>query len=282
MDMRTITFLAIKKNLVNGLKERMGKTSFDLIDVDKVKCVGCGRCVKDCPAGCLFIENGKAEIRKTICIDCGHCYAICPTGAVTMKEHSVLEENVVSPSVIESNSLLAFMKSRRSVRQFTKETIEAEKIEMILEAGRYSPTAANAQDVSYIVLGARQQELERECVRIFRFWKKLLTPFVSIVRNIEVTDDFFFKGAPLVVVVTSKAPINAGLASSYMELMATSLELGVLYSGFFVICAKHSRKIRKILALDKGKKVVSCLVIGRTVVKYQRIPPRKKISVKTL
>ena len=261
---------------------RMTKTSFAPITVDEKKCVGCGTCVRDCPAGRLFLENGKAKVRKSVCIECGHCYAICPTGAALMGHGTLPEESIVSTSEIDSETLLRFMKSRRSVRQFTNNSVEIKEIEEILEAGRYAPTATNAQDVSYIILGSRQDELERECVRIFRFWKRILTPFVKIVRNVEITDDFFFKGAPIVIVVTSKMPINAALASSYMELMANSKGLGVLYCGFFVICTRLSRKIKRILALGKGEKVVSCLVLGRPNVKYRRIPPRKKISVKTL
>ena len=51
--------------------------------------------------------------------------------------------------------------------------------------------------------------------------------------------------------------MNAGLASSYMELMAYNLGLGVIYSGFFVICTKMSKKLRTLLQLPKGYEVIS-------------------------
>ena len=260
----------------------MTQTTFDSITVDENKCTGCGLCVGDCPTGRLYLENRKAKVRDSFCIECGHCYAICPTGAARIRSYPFPEERVASTSDINIEALLRFMKSRRSVRQFTNDPIELKELDDILEAGRYAPTATNAQDVSYILLGSRQEELERECVRIFRFWKRIIAPFVKIVRNIEITDDFFFKGAPIVIVVTSKVSINAALASSYMELAAESKGIGVLYCGFFVFCTRISRKIRKILALDRGEKVVSCLVLGKSNVKYHRIPPRKVISVKTL
>lgn len=79
-----------------------------------------------------------------------------------------------------------------------------------------------------------------------------------------------------------ESSINAGLASGYMELMANSLELGVLYSGFFVICTKLSRKLKKLLQLPKGHEVISCLVIGYTDIKYQRIAPRKPLQINKL
>lgn len=107
-------------------------------------------------------------------------------------------------------------------------------------------------------------------------------PFVDFLKKIDIADDFFFKGAPVVIVLSSKSSINAGLASSYMELMAYNLGLGVLYSGFFVICTKLSKKLRNLLQLPKGHEVVSCMVIGYPDVKYQRIPPRKDLQVKKL
>ena len=67
-----------------------------------------------------------------------------------------------------------------------------------------------------------------------------------------------------------------------MEIMAESLGLGVLYSGFFVICSKMSRKLKKLLELEKGYEVVTCMVIGYPDVKYQRIVPREDLKVKKL
>ncbi|WP_298536267.1 nitroreductase family protein [uncultured Methanobrevibacter sp.] len=152
---------------------------------------------------------------------------------------------------------------------------------MILEAGRYAPTGANSQNVKYTILGSKQKEAEEICVNLFRKGKKVGN-LSSYLRRIEVTDDFFFKGAPLVIVVSSKSSINAGLASAYMEIMANSLGLGVLYSGFFVMCTKLSRKLRNLIELEKGYDVVSCMVIGYPNVKYHRVVPRKDLQVNRL
>jgi len=85
-----------------------------------------------------------------------------------------------------------------------------------------------------------------------------------------------------VIVVSSKSNVNAGLASAYMEIMAESLGLGVLYSGFFVLCSKISGKLRKLIRLPKGHSVVSCMIIGYPAVKYKRIVPRKPVSANVL
>ena len=252
------------------------------IIINQDKCVGCGLCVNDCPNACLRIEGNVAHITGTGCIACGHCYAICPQGAIRMEGYPSTEEAVVSMTEVRSETFLAAMKSRRTIRHFTTQPVEQEKVRSILEAGRYAPTGANAQNVAFTILGQKQKEAEEICVKLFRRGKTLGAPLSAFLKRIQITDNFFFKDAPLVIVVSSKSEINGGLASAYMELMAESLGLGVLYSGFFVLCAKLSRKLKSLLDLPKGHKVVSCIVIGYPAVKYRRIVPRKELQARTL
>lgn len=250
--------------------------------VNEEKCVGCELCVKDCPSSYLYIENGKAHTNTGGCLECGHCYAICPQAAITMTGYDFPEEASVPMTEIPSDTLLSAMKSRRTVRQFTDQAVEEEKIQKILEAGRYSPTGGNSQNVSYTILGSRQDEAEAICVDLFRKGTSLPRRSKAFAERFNITDNFFFKGAPLVILVSSRSSVDAGLASSYMEIMAESLGLGVLYSGFFVMCSRLSRKLRKLIGLPRGHKVVTCMVIGYPAVKYQRIVPRKPLKSKKL
>lgn len=41
-------------------------------------CKGCGACVPACTNQALFLEGGKARIRREDCILCGYCAAACP------------------------------------------------------------------------------------------------------------------------------------------------------------------------------------------------------------
>ena len=245
-------------------------------------CIGCGLCVRDCPGNCLILDNGKAHVRDAACIECGHCYAICPNHAVEMRGCACTDEPVTPMTEIDSDVLLQAMKSRRTIRQFAPKPVEAEKILKILEAGRYSPTGGNSQSVEYTILGGKQKEAEALCVDLFRKGKRLASWMVSYLKQMDIPDQFFFKGAPLVIVVSARNPVDGALASSYMELMAESLGLGVLYSGFFIVCTKLSRALQKLLALPKGQKAVTCMVIGYPAVNYQRIVPRKDLKVRML
>ena len=254
------------------------------IIIDEEKCVGCSLCVYDCPNACLRLIDGKAQFDKPVCIECGHCYAICPQGAIRMSNYECEDEPAVPMTALDSDKLLSAMRSRRTIRHFTSQAVEGEKLQKILEAGRYSPTGGNFQNVSFTILGSRQAEAEAICVSLFRDAMKLDAGPVAFLKRIDVTitDDFFFKGAPLVIVVSGGDDVNPALASSYMELMAESMGLGVLYSGFFRACADISEELRKLLDLPEGHKVVTCMVIGYPAVKYQRIVPRKALKVKTL
>ena len=252
------------------------------IVIDNSKCIGCAQCVKDCVASSLYIENGKAVFRSGGCIECGHCYAVCPVSAVNMTRYRIKDMPVTSMTQFDGEELLQAIKSRRTIRQYKSTPVEKEKIKMILEAGRYAPTGSNSQNIAYTILGSKQDEIEKECVKIFRAGVGIGSKFLKYLQHQEIDDNFFFKKAPLVIAVSSSDKVNASLASAYMELEANSLGLGVLYSGFFCICAAISPKIKKALKLPRGHKVVTCLIIGYPDVNYKRIAPRKPLNAKIL
>ena len=51
--------------------------------VDRAKCVGCGRCREVCPAGAAQLKGKKARIDRSKCIRCFCCQEFCPRGAIT-------------------------------------------------------------------------------------------------------------------------------------------------------------------------------------------------------
>ena len=254
----------------------------DKVVINKEKCILCQKCVKDCVASALYIENKSVKLREG-CIECGHCFAICPEGAIDMPAYDTKNcTEITNMTEIDSNTLLQAIKSRRTIRQYKDIPVEQEKIDMILEAGRYAPTGANSQNVAFTILGSKQDEIEKECVKLFRTGVGIGSKFVKALGQQNINDTFFFKGAPLVIVVSGRDKVNASLASAYMELTANSLGLGVLYSGFFCGCAALSPKIRSALKLPTGHKAVTCLIIGYPNVEYKRIAPRKELKIKEL
>lgn len=252
-----------------------------LISVDTDQCIGCALCQRDCPADNIIIADKKAAIKSQSCIKCGHCAAVCPKAAIRISGFDELPIELDKVTRVDSSQLLAALQSRRSIRQFTDQQVESEIVNRIIEAGRLTPTAKNAQDVSYIVLSKEKAHCEKIAVNFFKKLQPWVGLFSSLVKNFTFDDNFFFKKAPLAILVLSNNKINASLAASNMALMAEANGLGVLYSGFFAFAANYSPALRKALSLSKHK-VVTVLVLGYPNVRYYRTAQRSDAVVRYL
>ncbi len=249
------------------------------VSVDAERCVGCGLCVTDCVSGNIELRGGKAIIRDFYCIFCGHCEAICPAGAVSISGFADEPEPIEHETRLDPDELLRAIKTRRSIRAFEAKPIPEDVLERILEAGRFSPTGANEQSVRFYVLDAEKDAFEQDAVGFFRFLKSSDDPFAARLKYKTITDDFFFKGAPLAIVVAAKMPVDGGIAAENMALMAEACGLGVLYSGFFKVCCNTCDAIRKRLAMPPGYQTVTTLVLGYPAVHYRRTVRREPADV---
>lgn len=54
--------------------------------LDRERCVGCGKCAESCPAHIIKIENKKAHFQKRGCISCFCCQEMCPMKAISVKK----------------------------------------------------------------------------------------------------------------------------------------------------------------------------------------------------
>lgn len=250
--------------------------------IDSSKCVGCGLCQKDCVGCDIKIENGKAVAQGASCILCGHCEAICPQGAVKISGY---EDEIVEYSEqvrLDPKQLMDAIKTRRTIRQFTDEKVSDEILEMIFEAGRMAPTGTNAQGTSYVLLNEKKDECEEVAVKLFSKIIGAGKKIIPQLSSMEIGPNFFFKKAPVVIVIFGKDKVSASLAAENMTFMAESYGLGVLFSGFFTTCVNTNSKIRKIMGIEKKSKAVTTLVIGYPAVKYHRTPHRKPLNLKRM
>jgi nitroreductase/Pyruvate/2-oxoacid:ferredoxin oxidoreductase delta subunit len=270
-----------------------------MMNVDTNKCIGCGLCVKDCFPNDIEIVDGKAKINNIKCFKCGHCVAICPKAAISTDDYNMedVKDYNKEEFFVDADNLMNFIKFRRTIREFKNQEVEKDKISKIIEAGRFTQTGSNMQDVSYIVVEEKLQELKTltfECLkrmgenmlanlspetmmykRYAELWIKMYEEYKE---NPKENDKLFFN-APSIIIVTGNSDVNGALASSNMELMTNALGLGTFFSGFFAKAAQDNKEIQDFIGLKEGKKVVTCMVIGYPNVKYLRTVPRKEADI---
>lgn len=249
------------------------------IIIDSEKCIGCGLCVKDCVGENISIVEKKAVTRGNSCIMCGHCEAVCPKGAVCITGYEDEIETFDEQTRLDPEQLLKAIKTRRTIRQFKDEKVSGQAVDMILEAGRMAPTGTNAQGTAYVLIEDKLSECEAAAVSILSKIVKAGRVVLHRFLHTNIGPDFFFKGAPLVIVVLGSDRVSASLAAENMAFMAEAQGLGVLYSGFFTVCFNISGKVRRILGVKKQPKAVTTLVIGHPAVKYYRTPHRKPVKL---
>ena len=215
-----------------------------MMNVDTSKCIGCTLCMQDCIVSDIEMVDGKAHIKNESCIECGHCIAICPKEAVSDSDYdmSKIQEYKKESFDIDSDRLLNFIKFRRSTRLFQNRDVEDEKLEKIIEAGRFTQTGSNMQNVSYVVVKDKIQELRKIVLETLKslgenllnkettpenikrycyMWIKMYNDFLE---DPNGEDKLFFK-APALIIVKSESTVNASLAASNMELMTNALGL---------------------------------------------------------
>ena len=260
-----------------------------IITVDDLACVGCGACEADCPASNIKVQLMKASPVSQNCMMCGHCVAICPVGAVSISgfpEKPVdvpAGEDGPAKTSVDPDALETALRFRRSVRRFSHKDVSKEFIDRIIEAGRLTPTAVNAQGTSYFVIRKHRAELEAEAVKLVGKFLPAAKAAVPKLRGFQVGQNFFFRRAPLVIVVVSKDKVSASMAAQSMMTMAEAQGLAGFFSGFFSMAVNASGKIRSRMGIKKKDgKAVTTLVLGWPSVTYRRSAQREEARVKWL
>lgn len=261
-------------------------------------CIGCGKCVKDCFSRIIKLGPGHAVFEDTPCMECFHCIAVCPTGAISgttaeMKQVRPYDKETFS---VSPEHLLNLIEFRRSVRQFQKQQIAETELHALLEAARYSPTAGNRQPLRYIVLQEKLEEVTKQAIAALgtaaereealdpvfgghrsyaAYWKRGLAEYES-----QGADGLFYNAPTVLLFIGPKeAAIDAGIASSNVELLAASMGLGACYVAFFKRACLADPTLLQALAIAPDEMPLAILALGRPAVQYGRTVPRREANV---
>ena len=265
--------------------------------INKETCIGCGLCVKDCSRNAIALINEKAAVDLDLCNECSHCVAVCPEASVSMPDYDdEIFEYDSDKLNIDPDNFLYFQKFRRSIRQFKNKDVEKDKLNKIIEAGRYSPTASNRQLNRYIIIRdklndvrdmalktlydmANDSSIQMAGVDYRPSWRKMYDDYKE--KNI---DRLFFNAPQIIVIVSEDKSgferVNGGLAASRMELLANSMGLGVCYIGFFERAVMYNSKIRELIGMKDDEEFILSFVLGYPNVKYNRTINRKTPDVR--
>jgi len=265
------------------------------ISIEKEKCVGCGLCTLDCPRKIISLENEKAAVKDVACLECYHCVAICPHGAISSSKSPNSAEYEGSCFDIAPKTLLNRMQFRRTARKYKKDKIKEEDLQMLMEAARSIPTGGNRQQLRYIMLDEKMDEVRRLCMKelkelVEREPNHRLIPddnyrktYLTMLHNYEEKGiDRLFFNAPHVVVIISKkagiAQINGGIAGGYMDLMASTLGLGMCFLGYFTVAAQISPALNKMLGVQEDEVIITAFTLGYPEYEYHRSVERRPLD----
>lgn len=150
------------------------------------------------------------------------------------------------------------IEQRRSIRKFTEQNVEREKIKECLEAARLAPSACNSQPWHYIVIDAPAVK-EAFCKEAFSGvyamsqWAAKAPVLVAVVSdrgNFASRMGNFFRHTEFFLV-------DQGISGEHFVLRAHDLGLGTCWIGWL-----NSDKAAKFFKLPKNKKIEHLFAVG--------------------
>ena len=146
---------------------------------------------------------------------------------------------------------------RRSVRNYKDTPVDKETISAIVDAGRVSPSACNAQPGRFVVV--TEKELVNEIVKdglggaVPNKWAASAPVIVVGCAQLNILTHRV--GGSVKGIQYHQ--IDLGISMEHMVLKATEMGLGTCWIGWF-----KERKIKKILNLPKGWRIIALLTLG--------------------
>jgi nitroreductase len=145
-------------------------------------------------------------------------------------------------------SFLDLAKQRFSVRSYAARVVPQEKIEMVLEAGRLAPSAANRQPWRFVVVREeRQRHALGEAYPREWFW----TAPVILVVCVEPAKGWVRSDGK------NYSDVDGAIAMDHMTLCAADLGLGTCWIGAF-----EPAKVRRVLGLPATLEPLAMTPLG--------------------
>ena len=262
-------------------------------------CDTCRKCVQVCPAGILVQEKKKEPIgveHMENCIVCGHCADACPTGSL---QHSAFPPETIHPidysRMPTPEQVMLLIKSRRSNRALSSKAVPQEKLEQIIEAARYAPTASNRQQVSCTVItdpdtlrhigdftinvfdGAARKLMNPVVKCLFRPFLRQAYQYLPTLQRLKQRHedgyDPILRKATALILFHTPASCHFGcedsnLAYQNASLMAQSLGVAQIYMGYVIRAIEKDRNGTFSRITGTDEKIHAIMALGIPLFRY--------------
>jgi len=201
------------------------------------------------------------------------------------------------------DATMKVIQDRRSVREYTAEPVSPQDLDLILEAARQAPSGENAQPWRFIIVrdpatrkklgavagGGSGRRFTAEFVT-----QKMQERFAGLQDEAKKRAAFekltsgqvsaFLADAPVNIVVCGKKdvwdlPYDTSAAIENMLLMVTALGLGACWVIAPCIDIRDEERIKTLLGVPEGFKVVSIVSVGHPVRPHR---PRPRLALTEL
>ena len=260
-----------------------------IIAIDSSKCIGCSKCTKVCPLKVIEMnDQGKAEaVRPNFCVRCAHCMSVCSNNAIsTGFTESIPGRSTENINVPTTEQVENFMLTRRSIRAYLKKDVDREKIERILRIAVHAPTARNAQNVKFQVIGLDKVE-ELETIA-HNYYRGQITDNIGV-----ITREAGFKvllGAPVTIALyaeksdkgnANEALWNCLIATQNLLLAAHGMGLGGCYNGLLLHAYRNDFELQKFFNIAEDMEMYMFVELGYPdpMIKYLKIIDRQKPNI---
>jgi len=143
------------------------------------------------------------------------------------------------------------IRNRRSVRRYLEKSVEDEKIEKILDAARWAPSAGNLQSVEYIVVKDKETRERLSGTSYGQAQPKEAPVNIVVCVNFPKISHYGRRGEELYSIQESGACIQN------LMLTAHSLGLGTCWIGAF-----DEEKAKEILGIPDHVRPVGIITLG--------------------
>ena len=181
------------------------------------------------------------------------------------------------------NEVISNIKARRTTRKYQQKPIEKSKLESVIEAGLYAPSAHNDQSWHFTVIQDKAL-IDEMNVATKEVSKMNEIEFVRKMANNETLH--VFHNAPVMVVVSGKKNgimprEDCAAATQNMILAAESLDLGSCWNGMvsFLFSSSKGDDYRARLEIPETHEPYYAVLLGYKDVTAANAPKRRTNTV---